>query len=136
MTLIFALAAAIVFGCGAYLVLTNDLVRVVAGMVLISQSAVLVVIASGLTRGDAPILPTGDRQPSDALVQAMALTAIVIGLAVTALLLAIVARVRATLRSLEVRELARDEAEHTAGLEQSLDTMHEQLEPEEAGEEQ
>ncbi|MDW5595710.1 sodium:proton antiporter [Conexibacter stalactiti] len=136
MTLIFALAAAIVFGAGAFLVLTNDLVRVVAGMVLISQSAVLVVIASGLTRGDAPILPTGDKQPSDPLVQAMALTAIVIGLAVTALLLAIVARVRATLRSLEVRELARDEAEHTADLEQSLEEMYERLESPEEREEQ
>lgn len=136
MTLIFSIAAAVVFGCGAYLVLTNDLVRVVAGMVLISQSAVLVVIASGLTRGDAPILPTGDKQPSDPLVQAMALTAIVIGLAVTALLLAIVARVRATLRSLEVRELARDEAEHTTAVERSLDEMYERLDPGEAGEEQ
>ncbi len=130
MTLVFALAAATVFGIGAYLVLTNDLVRVVAGMVLISQSAVLVVIASGLTRGAAPILPTGDERPSDALVQAMALTAIVIGLAVTALLLAIVARVRATLHSLEVRELARDEAAHTAEQEQEREPQLERLDRE------
>jgi len=136
MTLVFALAAATVFGVGAYLVLTNDLVRVVAGMVLISQSAVLVVIASGLTRGDAPILPTGDNEPSDALVQAMALTAIVIGLAVTALLLAIVARVRASLHSLEVRELARDEAEHTAEVEQAHEPQLERLDREEAEDEQ
>lgn len=131
MTLVFAIAAGIVFGAGAYLVLTNDLVRVVAGMVLISQSAVLVLIASGLTRGEAPILPTGDKQPSDPLVQAMALTAIVIGLAVTALLLAIVARVRSTLASLEVAELARDEAEHTVAREQALEPAGEQLDPEE-----
>lgn len=136
MTLVFSIAAAVVFGAGAYLVLTNDLVRVVAGMVLISQSAVLVVISSGLTRGDAPILPTGDKEPSDPLVQAMALTAIVIGLAVTALLLAIVARVRARLSSLEVRELARDEAEHTAERERALDPVHEQLDVEEAEDEQ
>jgi multicomponent Na+:H+ antiporter subunit C len=136
MTLAFALAAAVVFGAGALLVLANDLVRVVAGIVLISQSAVLVVIASGLTRGDAPILPTGDKQASDPLVQAMALTAIVIGLAVTALLLAIVARVRAALRSLEVAELARDEAEYTVELERSLATMHEQLDLAETADEQ
>lgn len=131
MTLLFAIAAGLVFGAGAYLVLTNDLVRVVAGMVLISQSAVLVVIASGLTRGEAPILPTGDEQPSDPLVQAMALTAIVIGLAVTALLLAIVARVRSTLASLEVAELARDEAEHTIAREQALEPTSERLDPDE-----
>lgn len=134
MTLVFALAAAAIFGFGAYLVLTNDLVRVVAGMVLISQSAVLVVIASGLTRGAAPILPSGDDAPSDALVQAMALTAIVIGLAVTALLLAIVARVRATLHSLEVRDLARDEAAHTAEVEQSQEPQLERLDRDEAEE--
>jgi multicomponent Na+:H+ antiporter subunit C len=136
MTFLFALAAATVFGTGAYLVLTNDLVRVVAGMVLISQSAVLVVIASGLTRGDAPILPTGAKPPSDPLVQAMALTAIVIGLAVTALLLAIVARVRATLHSLEVRELARDEAEHTTEIERASEPQLERLDPDEAVDEQ
>lgn len=132
MTLLFAVAAGIVFGAGAYLVLMNDLVRVVAGIVLISQSSVLVVIASGLTRGAAPILPTGDDQPSDPLVQAMALTAIVIGLAVTALLLAIVARVRSTLASLEVAELARDEAEHTVARERELEPAAERLDPEEA----
>jgi multicomponent Na+:H+ antiporter subunit C len=135
-TLVFALAAAIVFGAGAVLVLTNDLVRVVAGMVLISQSAILVVITSGLSRGAAPVLPLDGEVPSDPLVQAMALTAIVIGLAVTALLLAIVARVRATLHSLELTEVAREEAEQIADLERSLDTMYETLDPDEAAEEQ
>lgn len=136
MTLVFAIAAAIIFGAGTVLVLTNDLVRVAAGIVLISQAAVLVVMASGLHRGDAPILPLGSEVPSDPLVQAMALTAIVIGLAVTALLLAIIARVRATLHSLEFKELARDEAEQVADLERSLDSMYEQLAPEEAAEEE
>jgi multicomponent Na+:H+ antiporter subunit C len=134
MTLAFSVAAAIAFGVGAYLVLSSDLVRVVAGIVLISQSAVLVVMASGLSRGAAPILPTGDETPSDPLVQAMALTAIVIGLAVMALLLAIVARVRTELSSVE--ELAREEAEHTADLERQLEPIHEELDPDEAVEEE
>ena len=132
MTLIFALAAAVIFGAGTVLVLTNDLVRVAAGIVLISQAAVLVVMASGLNRGDAPLYPLGEEAPSDPLVQAMALTAIVIGLAVTALLLAIIARVRATLHSMEFKELARDEAEQVADLESSLDAMYEELDPIEA----
>lgn len=136
MTLIFALAAAVIFGAGTVLVLTNDLVRVAAGIVLISQAAVLVVMASGLNRGDAPLYPLGEEAPSDPLVQAMALTAIVIGLAVTALLLAIIARVRATLHSMEFKELARDEAEQVADLESSLDAMHEELDPIEAAAEE
>lgn len=136
MTLIFALAAGVIFGAGTVLVLTNNLVRVAAGIVLISQAAVLVVMASGLNRGKAPLYPLGDDPPSDPLVQAMALTAIVIGLAVTALLLAIIARVRATLHSMEFKDLARDEAEQVADLERSLDAMYEELDPEEAAEEQ
>lgn len=113
MTLAFALAAAALFGAGAVLALAGDLVRVVAGMVLISQSAILTVIAAGLARGAAPILPA-EGEPSDPLVQAMALTAIVIGLGVTALLLAIVLRVRAAFGTLDVDELSGVEAEHTA----------------------
>jgi multicomponent Na+:H+ antiporter subunit C len=93
MKLAFALAAATIFGAGAYLLLHRDLVRVVLGIVLISQSAVLTLIASGLTRGAAPIYPLTERTVSDPLSQAMALTAIVIGLAVTALLLVLVLRV-------------------------------------------
>ena len=38
MILAFALAAAVLFGCGAYLLLKRDLLRVVAGIMLISQS--------------------------------------------------------------------------------------------------
>jgi len=51
MNLVFALAAATLFGTGAYLLLHRDLVRVVLGIVVISQAAVLTLIASGLTRG-------------------------------------------------------------------------------------
>src|SRR5690606_16796844 len=93
MNLILALAAGTLFGAGAYLVLHRDLVRVVLGVAVISQSAVLTVIASGLRRGSAPIYPLSERPVSDSLSQAMALTAIVIGLAVIALLLAVVLRV-------------------------------------------
>ena len=87
MRLVFAIAAASLFGTGAYLLLNRDLVRVVLGVVLVSQASTLTLIAAGLTRGDAPIHPLLDATISDPLSQAMALTAIVIGLAVTALLL-------------------------------------------------
>ena len=70
MTLVFALAAATLFGTGAYLLLDRDLVRVVLGVVLISQAAVLTLIASGLTRGAAPIYPLTERDISDPLSQA------------------------------------------------------------------
>jgi multicomponent Na+:H+ antiporter subunit C len=117
MKLAFALAAATIFGTGAYLLLHRDLVRVVLGIVLISQAAVLTLIASGLTRGTAPIYPLTERTASDPLSQAMALTAIVIGLAITALLLALVLRVVVAYRSQELDEVAGEEAERDERLE-------------------
>jgi multicomponent Na+:H+ antiporter subunit C len=122
--LAFALAAATLFGTGAYLLLNRDLVRVVLGVVLISQAAVLTLIASGLTRGGAPIYPL-TRDVSDPLSQGMALTAIVIGLAVTALLLVLVLRVVQEYASRGIDEVAEDEAAHDAALEQLYAREHE-----------
>jgi multicomponent Na+:H+ antiporter subunit C len=123
--LAFALTAATIFGTGAYLLLHRDLVRVVLGVVLISQAAVLTLIASGLTRGAAPIYPLTERDVSDPLSQGMALTAIVIGLAVTALLLVLVLRVVQAFESRGIDEVAEDEAERDAALEHRTAREHE-----------
>lgn len=117
MKLVFALAAATLFGTGAYLLLHRDLVRVVLGVVVISQSAVLTLIASGLTRGAAPIYPLRRGEVSDPLSQAMALTAIVIGLAVTALLLVLVLRVAVAYQTERFDEVADEGAEEDVRLE-------------------
>jgi len=122
--LAFALAAAVLFGTGAVLLLDRDLVRVVFGVVLVSQAAVLTLIASGLSRGSAPIYPLTGNSVSDPLSQAMALTAIVIGLAVTALLLALVLRVVQAYRSRELADLAGQEAERDARLERLQEREH------------
>ena len=129
MNVVFALAAAILFGTGAFLLLHRDLIRVVLGVVIISQAAVLTLIASALVRGDAPIYPLGEEPVSDPLSQAMALTAIVIGMAVTALLLVLLFRVVDAFHSRSVEELAEEEAERDALLER--DHAH-ALEDEEA----
>jgi multicomponent Na+:H+ antiporter subunit C len=115
--MLFALAAGTLFGAGAYLVLHRDLVRVVLGVAVISQSAVLTVMASGLTRGRAPIYPLGGSEVSDSLAQAMALTAIVIGLAVLALLLVLVLRVVRAFRGSGLDEVAAEEVAMEAELE-------------------
>lgn len=125
MKLVFALAASALFGTGAYLLLNRDLVRVVLGITLVSHAAVLTVIASGLTRGLAPIYPLPGRPLSDPLSQAMALTAIVIGLAVTALLLVMVLRVVRAFRSQELDELAKEETELDARMERQYGREHE-----------
>ena len=115
MKLLYAVAVGVLFGSGAYLLLKHDLIRVVVGMVLISNAANLFIIASGLTKGHQPIYPLPEGESlADPLVQAMALTAIVISFGVSTLLLSLVYRVYAAHFSLNVDELAeaeeRDEA--------------------------
>lgn len=117
MILAFALASAVLFGSGAYLLLKRDLIRIVAGIMLISQSAVVTIIATSLTRGRAVIAVRPGDVVSDPLPQALALTALVIGLATVALLLALVHRVVVVFRTAEEDDLAAGEAAHEAGLE-------------------
>jgi multicomponent Na+:H+ antiporter subunit C len=125
MSLVFALAAAALFGIGAYLALQRDLVRVVLGVMIISQAAVLTLIAAGLTRGQAPIDPDPREAITDPLSEAMALTAIVIGLAVTALLLTLVLRVVDLYRRRDLSEVADEEAAEEARLEAAEAAAHE-----------
>ena len=125
MSLVFALAAAALFGIGAYLALQRDLVRVVLGVMIISQAAVLTLIAAGLTRWQAPIDPDPREAITDPLSEAMALTAIVIGLAVTALLLTLVLRVVDLYRRRDLSEVADEEAAEEARLEAAEAAAHE-----------
>jgi multicomponent Na+:H+ antiporter subunit C len=122
--LIFALAAASLFGIGAFLVLQRDLVRLVLGVVVVSYAAVLTLLAASIERGAPAIYPLPDGPISDPLSQAMALTAIVIGLAVTALLLVQVLRVATAYESAEVQEVADEEAAYDAELEDSVAAAH------------
>ncbi len=117
MTLLLATAVSVLFGTGAFLMLKPDLFRVVVGMVLISNAAILALVASGLSRGAAPIHPLPRGTVSDALVQAMALTAIVIGFGVTALLLVVAYRVYTSHASVDLDELSRQEVRREQQLE-------------------
>jgi multicomponent Na+:H+ antiporter subunit C len=110
MNLFVALVVAVLFGTGASLLLKPDLFRVVAGLMLISNAASLTVIASGLRRGQPPIYPLVPGEPvADPLTQAMTLTALIIGFATTALLLAMAYRIYTTHRSVDLDDLSRRE---------------------------
>ena len=80
-------------GCGVYLVLERSLTRVLVGLVMLSNGVnVLFLIASGRA-GRAPIVEEGNSgSMSDALPQALVLTAIVISLGTSAFLLAMAYR--------------------------------------------
>jgi multicomponent Na+:H+ antiporter subunit C len=108
---------AVVFGSGTFLIMQRDLLRLVVGIVLVSNSAVLFIIAAGLSRGEAPIYPLGDAETSDPLVQAMALTALVIGSSVAALLLALVYRLYVLHDSVDMDDISGAEMREAERLE-------------------
>ena len=131
MILAISLVVAVLFGSGAFLLLQRDLLRMVVGMVLISNSAILFIIASELTRGAPPILPLAENQSvSDPLVQAMALTAIVIGSTVAALLLALVYRIYISEGTVDLKDISEAEMREAEALESEGDPEREE-EPEE-----
>jgi multicomponent Na+:H+ antiporter subunit C len=112
MTLLLAIAPAVLFGAGAYLLLRRDLIHGVAGIILVSNAATLFVMAAGLGRGRPPIHPVLDASVvSDPLVQAMTLTAIVIGFALSAFLVGLVYAVFALRGTIDQTDLHRGEVE-------------------------
>jgi multicomponent Na+:H+ antiporter subunit C len=127
MTLYAALVVAVVFASGTFLLLQRDLTRVVVGIILVSNSAVLFIISAGLTRGVAPILPLEGEGTSDPLVQAMALTALVIGFGVAALLLAMVYRLYTTHGTVDLEEIAAAEMREAEALERTDDPEREEV---------
>ena len=110
MTLVTSFAVAVLIGTGSYLLLKHDLVRVVIGILLISNGANLFIMSSGLSRGAAPIYPLPESGVvADPLVQAMTLTAIVITFGVAALLLSLIYRVYVAHATLDTDTLAEAE---------------------------
>jgi len=122
MIVLISIVVALMFGSGAYLMLQRDLIRVITGMILIGNAANLFIMATGLRRGDAPVLPA-DGPLSDPLVQSMTLTAIVIGFGVAALGLSLVYRVYDSHLSLDIRHLSEEESKQA-----EIDDLHEREE--------
>ncbi len=109
MILLVSLVVAVMFAAGTYLMLKRDLIRVITGVILLGNAANLFIMVAGLRRGAAPVLPS-DELMSDALVQAMTLTAIVISFGIATLVLAVVYRVYDSHHSVDMSRLSRAEA--------------------------
>jgi multicomponent K+:H+ antiporter subunit C len=88
MALLMASAIAVLTGCGTYLLLRPRTFDTLLGLALISYAVNLFLFSMGrLVVGRAPIVQPGSSGWADPLPQALVLTAIVIGFAMTALLL-------------------------------------------------
>lgn len=87
-----AIIVGVLAAAGSYLILQRGVVRIALGFVLLGHAAnVLLIVSGGIGRRGAP-LTEGGGPAADPLPQAFALTAIVIGFAMTAFLLAIAFR--------------------------------------------
>lgn len=109
MNLVAALAFGVLLGAGVHLMVGRDLVRLAGGTLLISNAAIFLLVSAGFGDDRAPILPVEPGQAADPLVQALALTAIVIAFGATVLLLRVAAAVEQTHGSLDLEEMVRAE---------------------------
>ena len=97
MSLLVASALGILAGCGVWLLLRARTFDLILGLTLLSYAVILFIFSMGRLRVGAPpivdpALPPTLQHYADPLPQALVLTAIVIGFAMTALLLVIALR--------------------------------------------
>jgi multicomponent Na+:H+ antiporter subunit C len=92
-SLLLALATALLFSLGTWLLLQRRLSRLIIGLGLIGHGANLLLMLSGDRRGVAPFVGATDgERVADPMPQALALTAIVIAFGLSAFLLALAYR--------------------------------------------
>lgn len=114
MSVLYAVLAASLFGCALYMILSRNVVRLVLGLSLLATAVNLMVFLSGHLRSvQPPLIPEGTdvlRDSADPVPQALILTAIVIGFALTVVLAALSLRAyrgHSTLRTDEIRSAER-----------------------------
>jgi multicomponent Na+:H+ antiporter subunit C len=92
MEIIYALSVGVFFGLGVFQLLRRDLIKAAMGFTILFTSVNLFFLAAGAYNAEVPAYDqlAEQAQVSDPLVQALALTAIVIGFGSYALLLAMV----------------------------------------------
>jgi multicomponent Na+:H+ antiporter subunit C len=96
------------FAVGTFLVLRRDVVRVVWGVSILSQAANVYLVTMSSLAGEAvPFVSSSDPTPTvDPLVQALVLTAIVIGFGTTAFALVLTYRTYQEHGTIDMLELA------------------------------
>jgi multicomponent Na+:H+ antiporter subunit C len=109
MTVLVALVAAVLAGCGTWLLLQRRLSRIIIGVGLLGHAANLLLLVSGGRSGGEPLIGLGDEADfTDPLPQALALTAIVITFGITTFLLAVGFRAWQVSRDDEVEDAVED----------------------------
>jgi multicomponent Na+:H+ antiporter subunit C len=109
MTIFYAFCAAAIMACALHMVLSRNLMRTLLGLALLSTGVNLAMFTAGGFSSDLPpIIEDGAQSlgvSADPLAQALILTAIVIGFALTLVLAAIVLRAWRATRSIDARAI-------------------------------
>ncbi len=109
MELLVALSIGLLTGSGVYLLLRGRTFAVVLGLTLFSHAVNVYLFASGRLVTGAPAILSHVESPADPLPQALVLTAIVIGFAMTAFVVVLALKASVELRSDHVDGLAPNE---------------------------
>jgi multicomponent Na+:H+ antiporter subunit C len=108
-TVAYALGAAIMVACSLYMILSRNLMRTVLGITMLSTAINLILFLSGHLRSQQPPLIIEGEEvlagSADPLSQALVLTAIVIGFALTVILAALALRAYRTERTLDAARI-------------------------------
>jgi multicomponent Na+:H+ antiporter subunit C len=110
MIVVLAITIGVLFGAAVYLLLRRSIVKLVFGLVLLSQATNLFIFSiGGLKHGSPPIVPEGQTVPAepfvDPLPQALILTAIVISFGVLAFTLVLMHRAHESLQTDDLHQL-------------------------------
>jgi multicomponent Na+:H+ antiporter subunit C len=114
MQVLLVLLTGVLFAAGVYLVLRRNLLRMIFGLVLLSNAVNVLVFSMGrVARLAPPLVPEGADAPvaavANPLPQALVLTAIVIGFGLVSFALVLAYRSFVTLGTVETDELEADE---------------------------
>jgi len=122
MTVLYAFVGAGIVACALFMILSRNLVRVLLGLSMLATGANLLLSLVGNVRSEQPpIIRNGEQTlevGADPLAQALVLTAIVIGFALTVVLAVLVLRAWRAERSVDSRQV---DAAETLGPPQERD---------------
>jgi len=108
-SILLAFVAAALFGAGLYMTLSRHVVRMVLGLSMLTTAVNLVLFQAGRIRSaEPPLIPEGAERlgnSADPVPQALVLTAIVIGFALTVILVALALRAWGSHRTLRTDQM-------------------------------
>ncbi|MCK0538301.1 Na+/H+ antiporter subunit C [Alcanivorax quisquiliarum] len=110
METLMAFVIGVLYATATYMMLRRSIVKLVIGLVLLSNAAnLLLFTTAGMMRGAPPLVPEGALQPegpvADPLAQALILTAIVIGFGVLAFAVVLIRRAYDVVRADDINRM-------------------------------